>query len=368
MSVSPSLRAQSDALHARVRAVVAGVSDETFDGLAADIARFQGKHVPAVGRLFRAHNLDLDAAFDAAAIPAVPSDAFRFARIAAHDAADDTAVFRTSGTTQGARGEHPMRTTATYEAAALRWGRALLFPDTQRFRVIVLAPTLAAVPDSSLGFMLDAFAREVGAQASWHVALVGQEASIDHTGVLHAAEEAHSQGFAALVLGTSFAFVHLLDALAGRRVPLPKGSRLMQTGGYKGRSREVPRDELRRDLAVTFDLPATHVVAEYGMTELSSQLYEATIAQPEAQPGLYVAPPWLRITAVNPLDLTPLPAGEVGLARFVDLANVDSAVAVQTADRVRVTPAGVELLGRAPGAPTRGCSLALEEMIGAQTI
>ncbi len=368
MSVSPLQHAESAALHERVRAAVAGVSDETFDELATDIARFQSEHVPAVGRLFRAHGVDTVALRHAADIPAVPTDAFRFARIAAHDAADDVVVFRTSGTTQGARGEHPMRTTATYEAAALRWAETLLFPDMRRFRVIVLAPPLAAANDSSLGFMLDAFARTVGVRASWHVALTANEAAIDHEGVLHAAEDAHAAGLAALVLGTSFAFVHLLDALRGQRIPLPTGSRLMQTGGYKGRSREVPRDELRRDLAQTFAIPASHVVSEYGMTELSSQLYEGTVAHAEAPPELYRAPPWLRVTAVDPLDLKPLPAGEVGLARFVDLANVDSAVAVQTADRVRVTSAGVELLGRAPGAPPRGCSLALEEMMGAQTI
>ena len=64
------------------------------------------------------------------------------------------------------------------------------------------------------------------------------------------------------------------------------------------------------------------------------------------------------MTAVDPETLAPVPRGEVGIARIVDLANVDSAVAIQTADRVRVTADGVELLGRAPGAPPRGCSIA----------
>ncbi len=149
----------------------------------------------------------------------------------------------------------------------------------------------------------------------------------------------------------------------------------MQTGGFKGRSREVAPDELRSLLASAFGVPPTHVVGEYGMTELGSQLYEGTlVAAPlavagiagrsPARHGVYLAPPWLRVTAVDPVSLDPVAPGEVGIARFVDLANVDSVVAVQTADRVRVTAEGVELLGRLPGAPPRGCSIAADEMLG----
>lgn len=145
----------------------------------------------------------------------------------------------------------------------------------------------------------------------------------------------------------------------------------MQTGGFKGRSREVPAGELRRAIAAAIGAPESHVVSEYGMTELSSQLYEGTLAAAlgapvpgvEAAPGLYAAPPWVRVAAVDPVTLSPLPEGEIGIARIVDLANVDSAVAVQTSDRVRVTGRGVELLGRAPGAAPRGCSIAMDLML-----
>ena len=72
----------------------------------------------------------------------------------------------------------------------------------------------------------------------------------------------------------------------------------------------------------------------------------------------------MRVTAVDPITLAALPDGEIGIARLVDLANVDSAVAIQTADRVRVAGDGVALLGRAPGATPRGCSIAIDEMLG----
>jgi hypothetical protein len=105
------------------------------------------------------------------------------------------------------------------------------------------------------------------------------------------------------------------------------------------------------------------------MTELSSQLYEATLRAlqgknaPAAEHGIFIPPPWLRVVSVDPETLTPLASGEVGILRFEDLANVDTAMLVQTADRGRSTDRGVELLGRAPGAPPRGCSLAVEELL-----
>jgi hypothetical protein len=141
----------------------------------------------------------------------------------------------------------------------------------------------------------------------------------------------------------------------------------MQTGGFKGKSREVPATELRRDLARVFHLSETAIVAEYGMTELSSQFYEWTLRDPSACHGVYVEPPWARVVPVDPETLAPLAEGEVGIARIEDLMNVDSAFAVLAADRVRRVGGGFELLGRAAGAPPRGCSIAIEEMLEERT-
>ncbi|WP_437778690.1 acyl-protein synthetase [Sorangium sp. So ce1097] len=369
---------ESEALHRRARAFIeasllpgGAAPRETFDALAIALARHQAARCAPVARLFQARGADVDAMERADEIPAVPCDVFRFARVAAHPPEADERVFRTSGTSLGAasRGEHPFRTTATYELAALAWGARLLWPDGARLRAIVLAPPLDEAPDSSLGFMIDRFAARLSGPATWHV----RGGELDAAGFARACSEARAAGEPAIVLGTSFAFVHLLDAaLPAGAALLPAGSRAMQTGGYKGRSREVPADELRAAIARALGVTPSHVVGEYGMTELSSQLYEGTLAAAlggrglaaRAAPGLYHAPPWTRVTAVDPATLSPLPAGEVGLARIVDLANVDSAVAIQTADRVRVTEDGVELLGRAAGAPPRGCSIAIDQMLG----
>jgi hypothetical protein len=105
------------------------------------------------------------------------------------------------------------------------------------------------------------------------------------------------------------------------------------------------------------------IVSEYGMTELSSQFYEATSRVPDARPGVYVEPPWARVVPVDPETLAPVPSGEIGVARIEDLMNVDSAFAVLAADRVRRDGVGFELLGRLPGATPRGCSIAIDEIL-----
>jgi len=359
-------------VQAFVRASEGGAPGETFDDLALAIAGFQAEHVPAFGRLVRARGVDLAKASTASAIPAVPTDVFKLARVAAHPPEEDVAVFRTSGTTVGDRGEHALRTTETYELVALTWAARCLWPDRLDLDAIILAPEARVVPDSSLGFMLDRFARALRGRASWHLTLRGAEAILDLEGIARGTAEARGTGRPAVVLATSFALVHLLDQRGAIDLRLPSGSRVMQTGGFKGRSREVDAETLRALLAEAFDVAPSSIVSEYGMTELSSQLYDGALATSlgrgqglTARLGSHAAPPWLRVIPVDPISLEPVPSGQVGIARIVDLANVDSAVAIQTADRARIAEdGGVELLGRLPGAPPRGCSIAVDEMLG----
>jgi hypothetical protein len=359
-------------LHARARTFIDESSagrrtTDDFDGLGLDIAAYQADRVPGYARLLTAARLSARDAKALRDLPAVPTDAFRFARIAAHAPGDDAIVFRTSGTTASARGEHPLSTTKTYESAALAWGRWALFFDTPaEMTALIVGPR--AVGDSSLGFMLDLFADRLASRTRHLQPKEGEP--IERAALVAALDEACAAGAPAVVMGTSFAFVHALDALGGARFMLPPGSRAMHTGGFKGRSREVAPEVLRAEIASAFGLETGAVVGEYGMTELSSQLYEGTLRAlrglptPRAAHGTFVAPPWLRVVAVDPETLVPLPEGETGILRFEDLANVDGAVAVQTADLGRCHAGAVELFGRAPGAPPRGCSLAIEELLG----
>lgn len=363
---------ESDALHVRVRAFidsfVAGAApSESFDAIAIDLARFQASRIPGLVRLARVRGVDPLRLERAAEVPAVPTDAFKHTRIATYPPGHESVVFRTSGTTTSTRGAHAFRDVATYDQAALAFGRHALFaglhepPD-----VVVLAPPPKEATDSSLGHMMSRFASELCAPAHGartHFvegdALLARELR-ERLEVLATRAERP-----VLVLGTSFAFVHWLEAGAdvGGRIALPEGSRLMQTGGYKGKSREVPAHELRAELSTRLGLSSRSIVSEYGMTELSSQFYEGTLRFPDLEEGVLVEPPWARVVPVDPESLEPVRDGEVGLARIEDLANVDSSFAVQTQDRVVRVERGFRLLGRAPGAPPRGCSIAIDEML-----
>lgn len=359
---------ESEALHARVRALASDEGDDRFEPLALDIARFQARWSPGFARLVEGRGVTLDSVD---AIPAVPADAFRIARVAVHPPELDVVRFATSGTTGSARGIHAMRTTETYRALSLRFGRQCLASTWDGPAVVVaLAPPPRQAPDSSLGFMLRAFMEELDGRAlsvdpsgaafdpespaRWLLSPSG----IDVAGLRRAALVASDRKEPLLVLATSFALVLLLDALGGKKLPAPRDTVVMQTGGFKGKTREIAPEKLKARTARAFRIPASRVIGEYGMTELSSQLYEG----PET--GRYVAPPWLSVSGVDPVSLRRVADGEVGLARFVDLGNVDSAVAIITQDLVRRhTDGSIELVGRRRGAPLRGCSLATEALV-----
>jgi hypothetical protein len=355
--------AESDALHARARELVRAFEDgrpppEPFDALARDIARFQAAHVEGYARLCAARGVRPDCIDRAADAPAVPTDAFKLARVAAFPPDAAGAVFRTSGTTIGARGTHEMRSSATYDLGALAFARRMLTPDWKTpFPVLALAPSPNELPDSSLVHMIAAFARSWGPPDERVFFIEGDVIDVMSLDEIVAREM--TDGTDRLLLcGTSFAFVHFLEGFEDDTMfRLPAGSRVMQTGGFKGKSREVEPEKLRSDIARAFGLAPHAVIGEYGMTELSSQFYESS-------PGVYAEPPWARVVPVDPETLAPVADGEIGIARIEDLLNVDSAFAVLAADRVRRVPGGFELLGRAPGAAPRGCSIAVDEILG----
>ncbi len=363
----------SDALHARVGAFVRGESEESFEALALDIARHQARFCPGFQRLIEARGATLNST---ANIPAVPTDVFRIRRVAAHPADLDSVRFVTSGTTGSARGVHALRRTDTYREIALAFGRRALVGGAARQVVVALAAHPGSPPTSSLGFMMRAFMQDLDGRAlasdpdgaafdadspaRWLVRPEG----VDVAGVRRAALIALERQEPLLVLATSFALLSLLDELGSTKLRAPKQSVVMLTGGFKGRTRSVNPEKLRRRAAKTFGIPTERVVNEYGMTELTSQLYEGCLGAGLAgEPGIYLAPPWLQVVPVDPVTLNPVADGETGLARFVDLGNVDSAVAVLTQDLIRRRGHGIELLGRQAGASLRGCALTTEQLV-----
>jgi len=301
-------------------------------------------------------------------IPAVPTDAFKAAALVCGDPDHAAAVFRTSGTTQGRerRGTHYVPDLALYDAALRAGFRAHLLPDGARPLVISLVPSPADLMDSSLSHMVGEVMGDFGAPASgWFVSADGGIARERLHDALRAAE---AEGTPVLIPTTAFALVHWLDALAaaGERFRLPEGSRVMDTGGFKGRAREVTRAELYAAIEDRLGIAPRWCVNEYGMTEMSSQFYdgEAGSALPVDQ-RFHAAPAWVRTRAADPETLSLLPHGETGVLRHFDLANLNSVMAIQTADLGFTTPAGFRVIGRAQGAEARGCSIAMDELLSA---
>jgi hypothetical protein len=358
---------ESDRLHQEIqRSISRGGPDRvTFEALALEIARFQERSIPGYARLLRAHGCRLETLEE---LVPVPVDAFRLTRVATYPSELDEVRFQTSGTTGAQAGLHCMRRTDTYRLAALHWGKRALMPQRlSAARVLCLMPPPKAPPASSLGFMMQAMGEEFdpGSDEGPSRWLMDESSRIDLDALAAALRD--DAGREVLLLATSFALVYLLDQLQTRRLPQGRGVVVMQTGGTKGRCRELEGEELRRRVGEVFGIEDACVVGEYGMTELSSQLYEGILPEGllSGKKGRFLPPPWLQIDAVDPVSLAVVPPGEVGLARFIDLANVDSAVCLLTQDRIRSHPEGVELLGRNPGAPPRGCSLLIEELLEA---
>jgi hypothetical protein len=338
--------------------------DATRDHLLAELTRDQAEHVTAYRR-FLAAETRRPSAFER---PALPTDVFRFARVARHVAAEDVRLFRTSGTTAQARGEHALRDLTLYDRAAYAAARYMLFPDRPRMQLCVLAPEEHAAPDSSLSYMLARFGSWFGDAQSRYVWRDGRIDCDLLAACLRSAEQ-HAEPIA--LLGTSFAFVHADEAFGSQQFALPPGSRIMQTGGFKGRSRTLEPAAMLELLSARYGIDPAYVVQEYGMTELSSQCYEtplrAALLGETPKPRQLWVPGWMRAVPIDPNTLEPTPAGQAGLLRIDDLANLDSVCAIQTSDLALREGEGILLLGRAPDAVARGCSLAVEEWLEGAT-
>jgi hypothetical protein len=223
---------------------------------------------------------------------------------------------------------------------------------------------LLLVPDrktSSLGYMMRYVAQQRGdGKGGTFVDAAGER--LDVAAFETAVSQAFDERVAVCIAGTAFAFAALLDELDGGVLPTRPGSRIMETGGFKGRRREVSRAEIYAELARSFSLDEERIVAEYGMTELTSQYYDAQWSRSGGE-RVKIGPPWLRPSIVNASGNI-VADGEVGILRHIDLANRGSAVAIQTEDlALRVGEDGFVLLGRDPDAHLRGCSLDVEDIL-----
>jgi hypothetical protein len=361
--------------------------DEEFQTLALELFELQFTRVAAYRKSCEARGITPQTIAHWSQIPALPTAAFKELELTSLPPGRRTHVFHSSGTTEQrpSRHFHGAESLAVYEVSLWTWFVRHMLPDLRfticDLRLVSLTPPPTQAPHSSLVHMFECVRQKLGADEQ---AFCGRVADGDWTldldltlARLRAAETSSRQ---LVLLSTAFSFVHLLDGLAERgvRCQLPAGSRVLETGGYKGRSRVVPKAELHELITERLGVPPAQIICEYGMSELSSQAYDAVsgargqVSSDSARTRLRSAaagqvtpdtarsfhfPPWARAQIISPETGREVADGETGLIRVFDLANVFSLMAIQTEDLAVRRGDGFELLGRTAAAEPRGCSL-----------
>lgn len=360
-------------------AVESAAADLEFNRLAIELFNWQFASIGIYQRFCRARGTTPDRVNSWRDIPALPISAFKDFEVTALAPHERTAVFYSSGTTQFSRSRHfhNPSSLAIYEASLLPWFRYHLTPkgsapEPSELQWSILTPPPAAAPHSSLVHMFGTIASVLAqGKADFFGEANTGGWSLNLHSLLESFRTAETNGRPVVLLGAAFSFVQLLDALGdgNLRFRLPTQSRLMETGGYKGRSRELAQAELYALIEERLGIRSDCIVSEYGMCELSSQAYNRIAktdppASPEnrprgqpASPSLFRFPPWVRVQVISTETGHEVESGQPGLLRIVDLANASSVVAVQTEDLASASHGGFELLGRASQATPRGCSL-----------
>ena len=330
---------------------------QRFEQLALELFQLQSNHNPAYCRICDARGIK---PVNWREIPAVPTSAFKELELTSLAPEHRTTIFHSSGTTQQrpSRHLHSAESLRVYEEAALGGVPSFLRPEggTQE-QLLILTPPRRQAPHSSLVHMFHVFRRAFGTAHSEFLSSVSEAGAwfLDFDAAETALREASAEDRTVVLLGPAFSFVHLLDHFQSRRLrfQLPSSSRALETGGYKGRSRSMPKEELHALIEERLGIPQSRIVCEYGMSELSSQAYDS----PWSGNRNFRFAPWARAVVISPETGHEVAEGETGLLRVFDLANVFSVMAIQTEDLAVRHAEGFELLGRAQLAEPRGCSL-----------
>ena len=268
-----------------------------FNSLALAVFAHQFENCPPYRRFCERHhltpaNVNVHTWQD---IPAVPTAAFKEVAFAAGPVNSAQAVFRTSGTTRGQerRGEHHVLDLEMYYASLLPTFREFVIPDVTSIHMMSLIPHWRDAPDSSLSCMITQVVDAYGNERS--ACYVDPQTGIDYGRLNHDVDTATEP---VCILGTSLAYRHWLEARTNN-ASLPPGSRIMDTGSFKGLERAITADELRAKYATQLGLPDEMCINEYGMTELCSQYYGREIKR---------GPSWLKHRILDPDTLAPVRA------------------------------------------------------------
>ncbi len=271
------------------------------------------------------------------AIPYLPIEFFKKERILVGEPVTET-IFTSSGTTGALTSKHLVPDLALYEKSFYK-AFEQFYGAPKDFCILALLPSYLEREGSSLVYMVAALIKDSKHPASGfylndHKALISQLAQLEN------------QGQKTILIGVSFA---LLDLAAIMPFPL-KSTLIMETGGMKGRRKEMIRNELHEQLQEGFGVSEIH--SEYGMTELLSQAYSTGN-------GRFTCPAWMKVSTRDTEDpLSKQAFGKTGGINIIDLANQHSCAFIATQDLGKVyEDHSFEVLGRFDHSDIRGCNL-----------
>lgn len=315
-----------------------GIRTETdFNDAAIAVFRYQCLHNDVYRRFVETLRSDINAVKHYSEIPFLPIEFFKTQTVLCGDASYE-ACFTSSATTGSQVSRHYVKDLSLYERSFLEaFGR--FYGPPQDYCILALLPSYLERSGSSLVYMVDALIRLSGHPKSGF--FLHNYDRLAET--IHGLDQSRQK---TILLGVTYA---LLD-LAEKQVVLHDNFIVMETGGMKGKRKEMIREELYGILEPAFGVPCIH--SEYGMTELLSQAYSQ-------QAGLFSCPPWMKVIIRDPNDpFRQLVAGRTGGINVIDLANLHSCAFIATKDLGRLHPNGTfEVAGRFDNSDIRGCNL-----------
>jgi len=315
---------------------------QSFERLALEIFRFQAQACPVYRQYLSLLGTDTEAVIDILNIPFLPVSFFRD-HLVISGGGEPEKVFLSSGTTGMRQSRHAVKSLALYDGSLARTFR-LFYGDPSRYAIMGLLPSYLEREGSSLIYMVKKLI-DLSGNTNGGFFLDDQDA------LLRAVGKARKAGLRVMLIGVTFA---LLDLAEKNSCDLSDVI-IMETGGMKGRRREMIREELHGILKNAFNVSAIH--SEYGMTELLSQAYSAA-------DGLFTTPPWMKILIRDSHDPSShtTEAGASGGISVIDLANIYSCSFIATADLGRMHRGSLfEVQGRFDEADVRGCNLLVSE-------
>jgi len=311
---------------------------DSFEEKALQVFRYQAQECPVYGRYVSLMGIDPQAVSSVENIPFMPVSFFRDHTVISGGGTAE-AVFISSGTTGQAQSRHHVISLDLYEESFTRTFR-LFYGEPSDYAIMGLLPSYLEREGSSLIYMVKRLTELSGNS-------LGGFFLNDHDRLLESVSRARETGLRVLLIGVTYALLDLAEAHS----PDLKEDIIMETGGMKGRRKEMIREELHTILKKAFNVSSIH--SEYGMTELLSQAYSKG-------EGLFSTPPWMKVLIRDSHD--PLShsaeAGASGGISIIDLANVRSCSFIATSDLGRMHGEGTfEVLGRFDNADIRGCNL-----------